>query len=182
MTITTFVARFFSGARRRQWTNVTLRELAWLGAFVFWAYYKMPADASFLELRLEPIGIIGLVLVVAGIVVQLWSAIVLAVAIYNPTGISSGLAQGGPYHYVRNPIYISGAMVFMGIYLIYAEFRFVDFVAAVVVGLLLHLYVVRVEEPATMNRLGASYAEYWRHVPRWVPRFPFTLIGAKRSR
>ena len=53
-----------------QWTNVTLRELAWLAAFVFWAYYKKPADTSFLQIRLDPIGFIGLGLVIAGIVVQ----------------------------------------------------------------------------------------------------------------
>lgn len=164
-----------------QWANVALRELAWLGAFVFWAYYKKPAEASFVEIRLDLIGIIGLGLVVAGIIAHLWSAMVLAMTIGNPTGLSGGLAKHGPYHYVRNPIYLAGATVFLGIYLIYAEFRLIDFVAAVVVGILLHLYVVRVEEPATRKRLGATYDEYCRQVPRWMPRLPFTRQGNKGS-
>lgn len=161
--------------------NITLRELAWLGAFVFWVYYKKPAGSSFLELRFDPVGIIGLVLVVAGIVLQLWSAMILAVAITNPTDPGGSLAKEGPYRYVRNPIYITGAMVFIGLYLIYAEFRPVDLVAAIVVGSLLHFYVVRIEEPATLKRLGAPYDEYRGRVPRWVPEPPFRFTGTNRS-
>jgi protein-S-isoprenylcysteine O-methyltransferase Ste14 len=168
--------------KHKQLANVTLRELAWLGAFVFWAYYKKPDGVRFLDIRLDPLGVIGVGLIVAGVVAHLWSAIVLAVAICDPTDVGGGLAKDGPYLYVRNPLYIAGAMIFLGVYLIYAEFRIVDLVAAVVVGLLLHFYVVCVEEPATMKRLGATYAEYWRRVPRWAPRFPFTLSDARRSR
>jgi len=161
------------------WANVVLRELAWLGAFVFWAYYKKPAEASFADIRRDLIGVVGLGLVVAGAIAHLWSALVLAMTVGKPTGLTGGLANRGPYHYIRNPIYLAGAAVFLGIYLIYAEFRLTDFVAAVVVGILLHLYVVRVEEPATRKRLGATYDEYCRQVPRWLPRFPVTRKGDK---
>jgi protein-S-isoprenylcysteine O-methyltransferase Ste14 len=152
-----------------KWTNVVLRELAWLAAFLFWAYYRKPADTSLFQIRLDPRGIIGLSLVAAGIALHLWSAIVLADNITNPAGLSGVIAKDGPYNYVRNPIYIAGAIIFIGIYLMYAEFRRVDLIATVMVGLLLQFYVVRVEEPATMKRLGEEYAEYRRRVPRWLP-------------
>ena len=106
---------------------------------------------------------------------------VLARAIGTATGHTGDLAKQGPYQYVRNPLYLAGALVFVGLYLLYAEFRLIDFVAAGVVGLLLHLYVVRVEEPATRQRLGAEYDEYCREVPRWMPRLPFTAQGTKGS-
>jgi len=32
-----------ASAHMTKWTNVALRELAWLAAFVFWAYYKKKA-------------------------------------------------------------------------------------------------------------------------------------------
>src|SRR5262245_28595394 len=118
--------------KRGQWTNVTLREIAWLAAFVFWAYYKKPADKGFLDFRPGPLAVIGIVLIVTGIVAHIWSAMVLAEAIYNPAGLNHNLARQGPYRYVRNPIYITGAIVLVGIYLLYAEFRLVDLVAAVV--------------------------------------------------
>jgi protein-S-isoprenylcysteine O-methyltransferase Ste14 len=164
-----------------QWANVAVRELIWLGAFVFWAWYKKPAPASFLEVRPGVLGVIGLGLIVVGVVAHLWSAVALAMTIGNPAGLTSSLAKHGPYHYIRNPIYLAGVMVFVGIYLIYAELRVVDAAAAVVVGLLLHLYVVRVEEPATRKRLGATYDEYCRQVPRWLPRLPFLFKGKKGS-
>jgi protein-S-isoprenylcysteine O-methyltransferase Ste14 len=164
-----------------RWTNVATREFVWLGAFLFWAYYKKPADAGFLDMRPDLIGILGLGLVVAGLVVHLWSAMILAMTITNPMGLTSCPAKHGPYHFVRNPIYLAGAAVFVGIYLAYANFRLADVVAAVVVGLLLHLYVVRVEEPATRKRLGATYDEYCRQVPRWMPRFRSTPQGNKGS-
>lgn len=37
---------------------------------------------------------------------------------------------------------------------------------------LVHLYVVRVEEPRLVERFGADYAAYARRVPRWLPRRP----------
>jgi protein-S-isoprenylcysteine O-methyltransferase Ste14 len=162
-----------------QWVNVVVRELVWLAAFVFWAYFKKPADASFLAIRLDLVQVAGLGLVVAGVIVHLWSALVLAKAIGSPAIPTGDLAKRGPYHYVRNPLYLAGAAVFVGLYLIYAEFRLADIVAAAIVGLLLHWYVVNVEEPATRKRLGAIYDEYFRQVPRWMPRFSSTL---KRNR
>ena len=87
---------------RAKWVNVALRELAWLAAFLFWAYYRKPADSSLL--RIDSRGIVGLALVAAGIVLQFWSAIILAEAIVNPPGFN-GVAEAGPYRYVRNPIY-----------------------------------------------------------------------------
>ena len=167
--------------KREQLTDITLREIAWLGAFVFWAYYKKPDNGSFLEIRLDPIGIIGLGLIIIGIVVHVWSAWVLAAAIHNPNVTNGGVAKGGPYLYVRNPIYLTGGMVFVGIFLIYAKFRISDLVAGVVVAILLHLYVVRVEEPATERRLGTTYDNYRSQVPRWVPKPPFRFMGRHKS-
>jgi protein-S-isoprenylcysteine O-methyltransferase Ste14 len=33
-----------------------------------------------------------------------------------------------------------------------------------------HLFVVFFEEPLLRRKFGASYEEYCRRVPRWVPR------------
>ena len=167
--------------KRGPWINVALRELVWLGAFVVWVSFKKPADARLVAIRLDPVGRLGLCLVGAGLVAHLWSALALARAIGTATGHTGGLAKQGPYQYVRNPLYLAGALVFVGLYLLYAEFRLIDFVAAGVVGLLLHLYVVRVEEPATRQRLGAECDEYCRQVPRWMPRLPFTAQRTKGS-
>jgi protein-S-isoprenylcysteine O-methyltransferase Ste14 len=38
------------------------------------------------------------------------------------------------------------------------------------------IYIPRVEEPGLLARFGASYREYSRHVPRWIPPHPDTAI------
>jgi len=149
-----------------------MRELVWFGAYFFWAYFKKPSQTSFLEIRTEWIGFVGLGLIAVGLVVQIWSTVVLSASIDTTAPVGKPLVESGPYRFVRNPIYLSGAAVFVGIYLIYANFQMVDIVAAIIVGLLVHLCVVRIEEPAARRHIGEPYDEYFRNVPRWIPRIP----------
>jgi len=39
----------------------------------------------------------------------------------------------------------------------------------VLLAIAAHLWVVHVEEPRLRARFGEAYAEYLRHVPRWLP-------------
>ena len=153
-----------------QWTNVLLRTVAWFAAFVFWAYYKKPADASFAAVPTGPRGLVGLALLAFGISLYLWSAITLARSIRGPTEPTNALVTQGPYRHVRNPMYLGGVAAFVGIYVIYAQLRTLDLVAGMLVLLLMHLAVVRLEEPATRKRYGAAYDLYSSQVPRWLPR------------
>jgi protein-S-isoprenylcysteine O-methyltransferase Ste14 len=43
----------------------------------------------------------------------------------------------------------------------------------------MHLFVIRMEEPATRRRLGRAYDDYLRDAPRWVPRVQRT--GRRRG-
>jgi len=83
---------------------------------MFWADFKKPIGSSFLEVRPGLIGVIGLGLVVAGIAAHLWSALTLAMTISTPTGVTHEVVKRGSYQYLRNPIYLAGATVFVGIY------------------------------------------------------------------
>jgi protein-S-isoprenylcysteine O-methyltransferase Ste14 len=149
----------------KKYGNAVLREIAWFAIFVFWAYYKKPAGQSFLAIRVDALHLIGLFLVLLGIIIHVWSAVILSVAISQRS-----VAQVGPYSYVRNPIYLSGAAVFVGLYLAYAEFRFLDLIVGLVAALLLHLVVIYSEEPNAHQRLGNLYEQYAKRVPRWLPR------------
>ncbi len=78
------------------------------------------------------------------------------------------LVAVGLYRYVRNPMYVSGILVLGGwaiwspsLPLIFAPFLF--FAAA-------HTFVTLYEEPTLRAKFGASYQEYLRQVPRWIPR------------
>ena len=76
----------------------------------------------------------------------------------------------GPYRYVRNPMYIGGALVLAG----YGLFQRSAAVALLSLGFLLvmHLFVLFLEEPGLEQRFGASYVAYKLAVNRWLPRAP----------
>jgi protein-S-isoprenylcysteine O-methyltransferase Ste14 len=78
------------------------------------------------------------------------------------------LVRGGPYRYVRNPIYIGIVAVLLG------ETAFLRSAAlllwSLVVALSFHLAVVLYEEPGLKERFGVDYERYMAAVPRWVPR------------
>lgn len=82
----------------------------------------------------------------------------------------------GPYKYVRNPMAKGGLTVLSGWGLDKLSPSIVLF--AVLMTLLMHLFVVYVEEPKLERRFGESYREYKRRVNRWIPsRRSFIAAG-----
>jgi protein-S-isoprenylcysteine O-methyltransferase Ste14 len=150
--------------------NAALRTLVWTAAAWCWAVLKKPEGASFLAVRHDVVGFLGMVLLAAGIALHLWSNVILAQGEAAPPRSPGSLAARGPYRYVRNPIYLAGAPIFLGIYLLYGQWRAADLVAAPALAIVFHVLVVGVEEPALRKRLGSAYEEYCRRVPRWLPR------------
>jgi protein-S-isoprenylcysteine O-methyltransferase Ste14 len=85
----------------------------------------------------------------------------------------------GPFRFVRNPMSLGGAVLMTGIALSHRSA--LCLVLAAALFLVLHLVVVRLEEPGLEKRFGDSYREYRRNVPRWVPRItPWKRFGAER--
>ena len=82
----------------------------------------------------------------------------------------------GPYRYVRNPMYIGGALVLAG----YGLFERSPSVLLLAAGFLLtmHLFVLFLEEPGLEQRFGASYTAYKQAVNRWLPRPPRVVPSA----
>ena len=77
------------------------------------------------------------------------------------------LVVEGPYRFTRNPIYLGAAFLLFGLSLWRGSQMLL--VAALAFLPAMHVFIVRVEEPATRRRLGAGYDEYRRRVPRWLP-------------
>jgi protein-S-isoprenylcysteine O-methyltransferase Ste14 len=78
------------------------------------------------------------------------------------------LVAWGPYRYARNPMYIGGALLLLGLGLYQRSPSIVLFVPAW--WLLFHLFVVLYEEAALHDKFGTDYDEYCRRTPRWIPR------------
>jgi len=77
------------------------------------------------------------------------------------------LVIGGPYRFVRNPMYIGAGLVLAGLAIFYESIS-----VAVYAGLFLlaaHIFVVVYEEPILRRTFGQEYDAYCGRVRRWWP-------------
>jgi protein-S-isoprenylcysteine O-methyltransferase Ste14 len=75
----------------------------------------------------------------------------------------------GPYNYVRNPIYVGVLLIFLGHFLWFGYWALLIYTASALIGV--HLFVILYEEPTLKRKFGSEYEEYFKRVPRWIPRF-----------
>ncbi len=78
------------------------------------------------------------------------------------------LVTGGPFAYVRNPIYLASVVLGLGMVLLIGDpFLFALYLA---VFAFLYGFIVPAEERYLRTKFGGSYEEYCRNVPRVLPR------------
>jgi protein-S-isoprenylcysteine O-methyltransferase Ste14 len=99
-----------------------------------------------------------------------WAGRALAGGAPNAIDAPAVLLMRGPFRFVRNPLYLAVAAIFVGATTIYRLWEPRDVVVIPVIAALTHLFVVYREEPATRRRLGPAYDAYRHQVPRWLPR------------
>ena len=115
---------------------------------------------------------LGSLLLVAGVALVVWCIILFArvgkgtLAPWDPT---SHLVAVGPYRYTRNPM-ITGVLTTLAGEALVTGSQILG-LWALTFFLLNHVYFLLLEEPGLATRFGASYAEYKRTVPRWLPRW-----------
>jgi protein-S-isoprenylcysteine O-methyltransferase Ste14 len=85
-----------------------------------------------------------------------------------PVDPPKDLVAVGFYRYVRNPMYVGVLLVLIGHFLWFGYWSL--FMYTLLIFVTVHLFVTRYEEPTLRRKFGASYEEYLRHVPRWVPK------------
>jgi len=73
----------------------------------------------------------------------------------------------GPYHFVRNPMYIGAATALAGAALYFTSLSLLAFVCGFL--LVTHLFVLFYEEPTLRRNFGPDYVAYCAHVDRWRP-------------
>jgi protein-S-isoprenylcysteine O-methyltransferase Ste14 len=76
----------------------------------------------------------------------------------------------GPYKLVRNPMYIGGLSLLMGLGLFERSGSIV--LLALLLSFFAHLGVVYLEEPDLEKRFGENYRSYKKAVNRWIPKRP----------
>jgi protein-S-isoprenylcysteine O-methyltransferase Ste14 len=77
---------------------------------------------------------------------------------------------GGPYRYVRNPMYLAVVAAITGQALLLSRPVLLTYAAVFLIAAV--AFVHWFEEPTLAKRFGALYEAYRKQVPGWWPRLP----------
>lgn len=86
-----------------------------------------------------------------------------------PIAPPTELVATGFYRYVRNPMYVGVLAIIIGHFLWFGYWNLLIYAILVFIGF--NTFVAYYEEPTLKRKFGASYEDYLKKVPRWIPRF-----------
>lgn len=112
----------------------------------------------------------GVLLALAGFALALRAALLLAEAREEPPSPSRPSGRfivRGPYRRIRHPFHAGIILVVLGEGIALRSSAIYAYAGAV--AIVLHLFVVFVEEPALRRRFGDLYDVYHERVPAWFP-------------
>lgn len=78
------------------------------------------------------------------------------------------LTTTGPYHFIRNPVYLGNILICLGLIVISELLWFVPITFFYCFGI--YSLAVRYEENHLLRKFGESYIRYMGEVPRWLPK------------
>ncbi|MFF5287955.1 methyltransferase family protein [Paractinoplanes globisporus] len=87
-----------------------------------------------------------------------------------PVAETARLVVGGPYRFVRNPMYVAVMLVIFGQSLVLGRLSLV--IWGLAAGAAMVAFAKGYEEPRLRQLYGADYEAYRRAVPGWWPRLP----------
>lgn len=115
--------------------------------------------------------ILGFIIALSGELIRLWG-VSYAGSETRTTGKVGGtyLVISGPFAYVRNPLYVGNMLLYLGIGIMsFALFPYLQIIA-LVFFYLQYRFIVREEENYLKTAFGSDYQEYYKNVPRFIPR------------
>jgi protein-S-isoprenylcysteine O-methyltransferase Ste14 len=85
-----------------------------------------------------------------------------------PWSPTKNLVISGLHAYVRNPMILGVLISLGGEALILASSKILLWL--IIFFIINHFYFILIEEPSLLKRFGKAYADYKKHVKRWIPR------------
>lgn len=110
----------------------------------------------------------GIGLVAFGELLRLWAVRHIGVISRTRSDRLGPLITGGPFAYIRNPLYIGNLALWVG-FALAAHVPWIALLVAILLALEYHA-IVRWEEGLLLARRGDEYRAYMARVPRWLPR------------
>jgi protein-S-isoprenylcysteine O-methyltransferase Ste14 len=154
-----------SGRHKILWTLLLFRLLVG-GMVALYGPYNILSSHPEQPLQLSVPAVIGGLAVAVGLSVYL--RCVWDFAFCGQGDAPNLLVARGTYKLVRNPMYLGLVLILLGESLLFTSWWLVGYAAVFWAGV--HLMVILYEERALAKQLGASYAQYCKVVPRWIPR------------
>jgi len=111
----------------------------------------------------QTIDLVGYAALFGGMMLRMWA--VMSISCKK----SKEVVRTGPYALCRNPLYLGTFLIAVGFLCLVQSVTMT--VLAIPVVLVYLLGVVPLEERVMLARHGATYEEYCRTTPRWIPRF-----------
>jgi protein-S-isoprenylcysteine O-methyltransferase Ste14 len=114
---------------------------------------------------------LGAPLIVVAAAIYIWCAadFYRAHGTPSPADPPKELVVRGPYRYVRNPMYVGVLTGIIGMAILLGSGLLLVYLVAAFA--IVHTMVTLYEEPHLRKAFGAAYEDYYRRVPRWLPRF-----------
>ena len=148
-----------------------LFETSTLAGFILIGLVGLWADSS-IGLRaivVWPYDPLGIVPILVGVALRFWaSSTIFSTSSGTPlySRPTKALVTTGPYRFVRNPLYLGGFLIFLGIIIV------IPSLLLAILGLLglpvIYVGIIR-EEKGLEKRFSEEYRRYKRRVPGWVP-------------
>ena len=127
-------------------------------------HYMVPGT----QLLGPPLRYSGSLLLIGGIALVLWAAILfqrVGTAI-KPFQESSALVAGGPYRVTRNPMYMGMVVMLLGVGVLLGSAT--PFLIVPIFAVLIDLHFIGAEEAALERTFGSAYLDYKSKVQRWL--------------
>ena len=116
--------------------------------------------------------IIGFAIAISGELMRFWG-VSWAGSETRTTGGVGGtyLVISGPFAFVRNPLYVGNILLYTGIGIMsWSLFPYLQIVALLFFAVQYH-FIVLEEEKFLKEKFGEAYKNYFKNVPRFIPRF-----------
>lgn len=119
---------------------------------------------------------LGVALVVLAVSIRTWATAYLRYDVMrNPQICTDRLIAGGPFGYLRNPLYFGNLLMVAGVGFMLSR---TGMVVLVIGSLILIQRLVRREESELALTHGESFHQYCSAVPRWVPSLKPRMAAA----
>jgi len=116
--------------------------------------------------------VIGFAIAISGELMRFWG-VSWAGSETRTTGGVGGtyLVISGPFAFVRNPLYVGNILLYTGIGIMSCSlFPYLQIVALLFFAVQYH-FIVLEEEKFLKEKFGEAYRNYFKNVPRSIPRF-----------